>query len=271
MRTRWQRVMMGMVLGLILALAAGRVVLAEEQPKDQGWQNEPGLEIGSQPGSTAPAAPAPAPAPAEGATAPAPVPAPAAGATAPAPVPASESPFEEGPALSAPAVPAPAVPAPPAGQQQYRLHRVGKDENLHILAAYYYGDARQWPKVYNLNKKAIRNPNVLHEGQMLKIEVPPGWQPRFSLPEFMDKERKRIASQGLPAQAKPKVIHETQEIQVIPRLLPAEEGEGAPEEKPKAEEGRVNIPSTGETPGVSIPTQAPASPLNPESGGTAGK
>jgi len=281
MRTRWQRVTMGMVLGLILALAVGPAVWAKKkkEAKEPAAENAPGTAAPSEPGTAAPApeaetppAPAPAatePAPAEAApeqpsfeveTPAAAAPVPAAGGTAPAPA-ASEQPSFE---FETPAVTAPAVPAPPAGQPQYRLHKVGKDENLHLLAAYYYGDARQWTKIYQLNKKKIRNPNVLPEGQMLKIEVPAGWKPRFSLPEFMDKERKRIATQGMPAQAKPKVIRETQEVQAIPRLLPADEGEGVPEEKPKSEEGKVNIPSTGETPGVSVPTRTPAPPANPE-------
>lgn len=244
MRTRWQKKTWGMVLGLVLALMAGRVALAEDNPTGQGSSSEPNFEDVGQPGAPTPAEPAAAPTGVE---------------------PAGATPFEsETPPM---AEPAPSVTPVPAGQQQFRLHKVGKDENLHILAAYYYGDARQWTKIYDLNKKKIRNPNTLEVGQMLKIDVPPGWQPRFNLPEFMDKERKRVANQGIPQAAKPKIIHETQQIQVIPRLLP-EEGEGtAPEEKPKGEEGTRNIPSTGETPGVNVPTQAPASPLTPEEGG----
>ena len=250
MRTRWQKLMKGMVLGLILALAAGQAVWAKKKKAPESTsENAPGP---AAPAEATPSAPGPAEA-------------------APTPAPAEAAPEPPSFEVETPAVTAPAVPAPPPGQPQYRLHKVGKDENLHLLAAYYYGDARQWTRIYNLNKKTIRNPNLLQEGQMLRIEVPAGWQPRFNLPEFMDKEHKRIANQGMRLQAKPQVIHETQKIQVIPRLLPADEEEGATEGKTNAGEGKVNIPSTGETPGVSVPTQTPASPLTPESGGTTEK
>ena len=227
---RWQKQASWAVMVLMVALLWAGTVRAEE-PQDQGWENQPGLEApGGEPALEAD------------------------------PFPPAE------PSGLTPSEPGVFAPAAPAGQPQYRLHRVGKDENLHLLAAYYYGDARTWKKIYNLNKKTIRNANILHEGQMLKVEVEPGWRPRFSLPEFMDKERNRIANQGLP-EDKPRVIREKEKIQVIPRLLPVEEGEGAAEEKPKSEQGTVNIPPTGETPGVKVPTQAPASPLNPEEGG----
>lgn len=152
---------------------------------------------------------------------------------------------------------APSAPAVPGGPPQYRLHRVGKDENLHLLAAYYYGDARQWEKIYQLNKKKIKNPNIIQEGQILQIDVPPGWQPRFSLPEFMEKERKRVAQQGLPKEEKPKIIREREEVQLIPSLLPMEEEEGK-EEKGKKKE--LLTPSVGGVPGVQAPPPAPTPP-----------
>jgi len=181
--------------------------------------------------------------------------------------------FEEGvdsggsfgePAGAAPEMTAPMPPEVPGGQTQYRLHQVGKEENLHILAAYYYGDARQWTKIYDLNKKSIRNPNVIREGQILKIDVPVGWAPRFSLPEFMEKERKRVTARALPPEEKPRVIRESEEVQLIPRLLPVEE-----EEEGKGEKGEKKMLSqpVGGVPGVEAPPESPLPPEETEGGG----
>ena len=227
MWTLWQRRTGWLVIGLIAAMLVGTAVLAEE-PQGQGFENEPALEpLGTEP------------------------------ALSPEAEPEAFAPDFSAPTPSAPPV--------PEGQPQYRLHRVGKDENLHILAAYYYGDARAWQKIYKLNKKNIRNPNILHEGQILKIEVEPGWQPRFSLPEFMDKERKRIANQGMPVE-KPRLIREKETIEVIPRLLPVEEG-ASPEEK--GEKKAMLTPSMGGVPGVPAPPPSPT-PAEGTEGGEGG-
>ena len=245
MRRRWQRLAVWAIIGLIPAVGAGLPVWAqgEEPAPGQEQGQTPGLEQGQtpeEPGlgdemfleglTTEP------------------------GTTAPA--------FEP----SAPAFSAPAVPE---GQAQYRLHRVGKEENLHLLAAYYYGDARQWNKIYQLNQKKIKNPNVIQEGQILKIDVPPGWQPRFSLPEFMDKERKRIAQQGLPKEEKPKIIREKEEVQLIPSLLPVEEEEAGKEEK--GEKKEMLTPPIGGVPGVPAPPPSPTPPEGPGEGAGGGE
>ena len=57
------------------------------------------------------------------------------------------------------------------------------DENLHLLAGYYYNNPRAWKKIYNANRKIIRNPNRLPVGKTLKIHVGEGWKPRFSYAE----------------------------------------------------------------------------------------
>ncbi|MGH7364479.1 MAG: LysM peptidoglycan-binding domain-containing protein, partial [Candidatus Methylomirabilales bacterium] len=58
------------------------------------------------------------------------------------------------------------------------LHQVQVEDNLHLIAAYYYGDARQWPRVYAANRALIGgNPSVIHKGHVLKIHLPAGWAP----------------------------------------------------------------------------------------------
>lgn len=64
-------------------------------------------------------------------------------------------------------------------------HVIDPRENLHILAAYYYGDPRQWQRIYQENRSVIRNPNRLPGGQTLQISVGESWRPRFSYQEWL--------------------------------------------------------------------------------------
>lgn len=48
-------------------------------------------------------------------------------------------------------------------------HTVKPGEDLHWLAAIYYGDARLWYKIYDANKSVIKNPNNLVVGTKLII------------------------------------------------------------------------------------------------------
>ena len=104
----------------------------------------------------------------------------------------------------------------PEGQPCVLLHKVGPGENLHILAAYYYGDARAWQRIYAFNKKTIGNPNRIRAGQILRIEVPPCWTPRFDLQEFIRIEEARsvLVNQTTGEHAKVHVSHETVEPKV---------------------------------------------------------
>ncbi len=152
--------------------------------------------------------------------------------------------WEDAPMEAAPR-PAGPVAAPPPSQKVYKLHQVGEGENLHLLAAYYYGDARAWPRIYQLNKKQIRNPNVIRVGQILKVEVPPGWKPRFELAEFKAKEVKRKAAIEQAKIEKPTIIKETQTV--IPTIAPLVE----------LEEEEAPAPGAGARPPLPVPTQLP--------------
>lgn len=57
------------------------------------------------------------------------------------------------------------------------LHLVQKNDNLHLLAAYYYGDARQWSRIFETNRSAIQHPSVIHPGQILRLVLTPDWTP----------------------------------------------------------------------------------------------
>jgi hypothetical protein len=66
-------------------------------------------------------------------------------------------------------------------------HLVGPGEDLHLLSAYYYGDARQWKKIYEANRSQIKNANRIHVKQVLRVEVPIGWKPSLPFSAWMEK------------------------------------------------------------------------------------
>lgn len=53
------------------------------------------------------------------------------------------------------------------------LYEVKRNDNLHWLAAKFYGDARQWVRIYQANRERVRNPNLLGIGQQLLIPANP--------------------------------------------------------------------------------------------------
>lgn len=50
-----------------------------------------------------------------------------------------------------------------------RTHTVAKGESLSRIAKRYYGDAKQWRKIFDANKDKIENPDLIFPGQVLKI------------------------------------------------------------------------------------------------------
>jgi nucleoid-associated protein YgaU len=53
------------------------------------------------------------------------------------------------------------------------LYEVQGNDNLHWLAARFYGDPRQWVRILQANEEKLRNPNVLSIGQQLLIPANP--------------------------------------------------------------------------------------------------
>lgn len=49
------------------------------------------------------------------------------------------------------------------------LYEVKGNDNLHWLAARFYGDARRWVRIYEANRDTLRNPSLLKIGQQLRI------------------------------------------------------------------------------------------------------
>jgi hypothetical protein len=58
--------------------------------------------------------------------------------------------------------------AAPATAQD-ALHEVVAGDGLRSMAGYYYGDTRQWERIWNANRDQIRNPNRVERGRLLRI------------------------------------------------------------------------------------------------------
>ena len=56
-----------------------------------------------------------------------------------------------------------------ASPDQDALHEVLPGDNLRLIAAYYYGDARQWERIWNANRDQLRNPSRVDRGTILRI------------------------------------------------------------------------------------------------------
>jgi nucleoid-associated protein YgaU len=61
---------------------------------------------------------------------------------------------------------APRAPDAPPAQATYT---VVAGDNLSKIAKHHYGDANQWKKIWEANKDQIKNPDLIHPGQVLKI------------------------------------------------------------------------------------------------------
>lgn len=79
--------------------------------------------------------------------------------------------------------------APPAARaaatQESRdlMHEVQGGDCLHLIAGYYYGDARMWERIWHANRHLVRDPNVLVSGSLLLVPnatVPPEPYPDFT-------------------------------------------------------------------------------------------
>ena len=63
-------------------------------------------------------------------------------------------------------------------QGAYVQHAIqSQHENLHLLASFYYGNPREWRKIYNDNRGVIKNPNRLPVNEVIRIHVGDNWQP----------------------------------------------------------------------------------------------
>jgi hypothetical protein len=119
------------------------------------------------------------------------------------------------------------------------LHEVQAGDNLHLIAGYYYGDARQWERVWAANRDQVRNPNRLTNGIWLR--VPEAVVPAEPYADFL--ARSRPVAKAAPAAA-----------------APAEAG--APASATPAVEGKPEAPAAAVPAAAGKPTGLPpAAPL----------
>ena len=61
--------------------------------------------------------------------------------------------------------PKPATPAASAEQ----IYTVVAGDSLSKISKKLYGDANQWKRIFEANREQIKNPDLIHPGQKLKI------------------------------------------------------------------------------------------------------
>jgi len=60
-------------------------------------------------------------------------------------------------------------PAPTPAPAAPRTYTVVKGDTLSRIAKQFYGDANKWRKIFEANGDVIKNPDLIHPGQVLKI------------------------------------------------------------------------------------------------------
>ena len=75
---------------------------------------------------------------------------------------------------------------PPGAVQEGQIvsHPLTGEENLHLLAAFYYNNPRRWQEIYEQNRRLLRNPNRLPGGVTIKIQVAETWKPLLPWDQF---------------------------------------------------------------------------------------
>ena len=56
-----------------------------------------------------------------------------------------------------------------ADQRGPRTYTITKGDSLSKIAKKFYGDAKQWKKIYEANQSTIKNPDLIFPGQVIKI------------------------------------------------------------------------------------------------------
>ena len=59
--------------------------------------------------------------------------------------------------------------AAPAGEATTRTYTVVAGDSLSKIAKKIYGDGGRWKEIFEANRDKIKNPDLIHPGQVLKI------------------------------------------------------------------------------------------------------
>ena len=81
------------------------------------------------------------------------------------------------------------APVPARCADQTVEHTIQSGDNLHLIAGYYYGDPRQWKRIWKTNRKAVPGPNRLAPGRVLRIEGSPNDSLLGSYDDFRSRVR----------------------------------------------------------------------------------
>jgi len=57
----------------------------------------------------------------------------------------------------------------PSAEPATQTYTVAAGDSLSKIAKKYYGDAAKWRKIFEANRDIIKNPDLIHPGQTLKI------------------------------------------------------------------------------------------------------
>ncbi|MCB0212409.1 MAG: LysM peptidoglycan-binding domain-containing protein [Anaerolineae bacterium] len=63
----------------------------------------------------------------------------------------------------------PATAPTPVQATAARIYEVKPGDSLSKIALEVYGNAGRWPEIFEANKDQIKNPNLIHPGQKLRI------------------------------------------------------------------------------------------------------
>lgn len=144
----------------------------------------------------------------------------------------------------------PRTAAAAAAEHHDVLHQVVAGDDLRLIAGYYYGDTRQWERIWQANRDQVRNPNRIEREAFLR--VPDTTVPVESYADFLARVRRpRIPEAAVPAaQAPPAPPVEVR----ISGEQPTTPSSQAPSPAPKQE--KAATPASGAT----APAVAPAKP-----------
>lgn len=59
------------------------------------------------------------------------------------------------------------APRPAAPPEQ--IYTVAAGDSLSKISKKFYGDANQWKRIFEANRDQVKNPDLIHPGQKLKI------------------------------------------------------------------------------------------------------
>ena len=111
-----------------------------------------------------------------------------------------------------------------ASTTQEILHEVAPGDGLRLIAGYYYGDTRQWKRIWNANRHSVRNPNLLEQGSYLRI--PDAVTPAEPYADFVARTRRPGPALAAPSPEMPRSTAEGQGAVPPTQGAPAERGSG---------------------------------------------